>query len=76
MVVQHVAQGAREVVKSGPAFYCQGLVPDDLDALDMLAISQGLENPIGKAQAEEVLHGLFAEKVIHAKNRLLGKSPV
>ena len=45
-----------------------GLGHSNLHVIDMVAIPQGLENAVGKAQHQDVLDSLFAEEVIDPIN--------
>ncbi len=44
---------------------------DDVDPLHVLGAPQQLEEPVGEAKPEDVLHRLLAEEVIHAEHGLL-----
>ncbi len=71
VVLDHVAEGAGRVVVAGATLEGEGLVPDDVDTLDVLGVPHGLEDPVGEAEPQDVLHGLLAEEVIDPEDVLL-----
>src|SRR5262245_44288387 len=68
MVGNHVAQGARLIVVAAARFDAQGLGDRDLYVVDVAAIPQRLEDAVGKAKDEDILHRFLAEIVIDAIN--------
>ena len=68
MVGHHVAHGARTLVKRSARFHAHGLCHGDLHVVNVFAAPQRLENTVGKAHEHDVLHRLFAQKVVHAVN--------
>ncbi len=75
VVLHHVPDGARLVVV-GPAPADADLLGHrDLDVIDMGAVPQRLEQPIGEAQHHQVLHRLLAEIMIDPIDLLLGERP-
>ena len=71
MVRHHVAQRAGGVVIIAAAADGQRFGDRDLHVIDMVAIPDRLEQAIGEAQHQDVLHGLLAEIMIDAKNLIL-----
>ena len=68
MVGHHVAQRTRALVKSRPAFNAHGFGHGDLHMINMVAVPKRLKDGVGKAHEHDVLHGLLAQKVVHAVN--------
>ena len=68
MVLQHVAHGARAVVVGAAPFHAERLGDDDLHVVDVAAVPDGLEEAVGEAQEEQVLHRLLAEVVVDAED--------
>ena len=66
MVLDHVAHGAGLLVVSRASFDTQLLRHGDLNALDMVAIPERLEEGVREAEDEQVLHRLLAEVVVDA----------
>jgi hypothetical protein len=64
---------ASTVVVAGAPFEGDGLVPDDVDPLDVAGAPEGVEESVGEPQAHDVLDGLLAEKVVHAEHGSLRK---
>jgi hypothetical protein len=58
----HVAEGAGLLVEAGPAADREGLRNVDLDAVDVVAVPDRLEDPVRKAAGEDVLDGLLSEE--------------
>ncbi len=71
MVLHDVAERARAVVKIAATLDTEVFRHRDLHAFDELPIPQRLEKRIGKAEKEQVLHRVFAQVVVDAKNVLL-----
>jgi hypothetical protein len=76
MVLDHVAQRAGVVVVAGAALQRDGLVPDDLDPLDVLGVSKRLKDAVGEPQPEDVSDGLQAEEVVSPQDHVLPEAPV
>ena len=68
MVLHDVAERARAVVKIAATLDTEVFRHRDLHAFDELPIPQRLEKRIGKAEKEQVLHRVFAQVVVDAKN--------
>ena len=64
MVLDHVAQVAGLVVIAGAGFQADGLGHGDLDIVDIAARPGALEQGVGEAQHQEVLHRLLAEVMV------------
>jgi hypothetical protein len=75
MVLDHVAQRARAVIKADPAFKADRFRDGDLDMVDMRRVPQRFEQDIGKAQRQQVLHRFLAEIVIDPEGAVLRKRP-
>jgi hypothetical protein len=71
VVLHHVAQRARRVVVAGPALHTERFRDGDLHVVDVRRVPQGLEEGVGEAQCEEVLHRLLAEIVVDAEDLVL-----
>ena len=68
MVRHHVAQRAGRVVIIAAAADGQRLGDGDLHVVDMVAIPDRLEQAVGEAQHQNVLHRLLAEIMVDAEN--------
>ena len=86
MVLHHVAQGADAFVVAGAGgdhlaglriVLGQALLlgDGDLHVVDVLLVPQRLEDAVGEAQHQQVLHRLLAEVVIDAIGLALGEAP-
>ena len=73
MVRDHVAQCAGRVVEAAAMADAELFVDGDLDVIDMVAIPDRLEDAVGKAQHQDVLHRLLAEIVIDPVDLVLGE---
>ena len=76
MVLDHVAGRADAVVVAGPATKADVLGHGDLHVVDVVGVPDRLEQLVGEAQRQDVLHGLLAEVVVDAEHRLLGEDVV
>ena len=76
VVLDHVADRADAVVEASAALDAEALAHRDLDAFDLGAVPERLEEGVGEAEVEEVLHRLLAEVVVDAEDRLLGEDVV
>ena len=73
VVLDHVAQRPRAIVKPDPPLKPDRLGHRDLDMLDMGRVPQRLEQYIGKAQRQQVLDRLLAQIMVDPEYPLLGK---
>ena len=64
MVLHHVAHMPGLVVVAGAALQADGLGHGDLDMVDVAARPGALEQRVGEAQDEQVLHRLLAEVMV------------
>src|SRR5262249_8956341 len=69
VVLDHVAQGADLLVEAAAAFDAEVLGHRDLDALDVVAVPDGLEERVREAEVQEVLDRLLTEIVVDAEDR-------
>ena len=68
VVLDDVAEGAGLLVEGAAAFDAEGFGDGDLHVVDVVAVPDGLEDAVGEAEDEHVLHGLFAEVVVDAED--------
>ena len=61
------------VVVAGATLEGERLVEGDLDAVDVVAVPDRLEDPVGEAQAGDVLDRLLLEEVVDPVDRALGR---
>jgi hypothetical protein len=73
VVLDHVAQRAGVVGVAGAPLQGDGLLPDDLDPLDVPGVPHRLKDPVGEAQPEQVLDGLQAQEVVGEEDRIRPK---
>mmetsp|Transcript_1197 Transcript_1197/g.3360 ORF Transcript_1197/g.3360 Transcript_1197/m.3360 type:complete len:441 (+) Transcript_1197:13-1335(+) len=73
MVLHDVADDADVVKVACAALDSEIFLEGDLDALDVVAVPDGLENGVGKPESHEVLHKLLPEVVIDAVGLVLGE---
>ena len=71
VVLQHVAQRAGIVVVVGAVLDADRLGHGDLHVVDEVAVPQRLDQGVGEAEHQQVLHRLLAEVVIDAVDLLL-----
>ena len=64
---------ARRVVVAGPALDADRLGHRDLDVVDHVRGPEPLEDGVGEAQRQQVLHRLLAEVVVDPEDLLLGE---
>ena len=76
MVLDHVLERPCPVVVRSSPFQGEALVPHDLHLLDVIAVPQLLEDAVGEAQPQDVLHRLQMQKVVDAKDGFLGEGLV
>ena len=73
MVRHHVAQRAGRVVELAALLDADRLGDRDLHVVDVVAVPQRLEEAVGEAEDQDVLHRLLAEIVIDAEDLLLAR---
>ena len=66
MVWHHVAQRAGRFVEPGAQLYADGFGDRDLHMVDVVAIPDRLEDPVGETQHHDVLDRFLAEEMIHS----------
>ena len=76
MVLDHVASGADAVVVAAATTQADIFGHGDLDVVDVVRVPDRVEQLIGEAQRQDVLHRLLAQVVVDAKDRILGKDAV
>src|SRR5256884_1105808 len=74
MILDDVAHGARLVVEHAPALNSELFGHRDLHALDVIAVPERLQERVGEAEEEHVVHRPLAEVVVDAKDRRLVKA--
>src|SRR5579864_1873933 len=65
MVLDHVANGTRLIVKTPTALYAEVLCHRDLDALDVVAVPKGFDKSIGKAERQDVVDCSLAQIMVN-----------
>ena len=71
MVLHHVAQRAGGLVERPAAFDSDRLGRRNLDVVDVVAVPDILEDTVGEAEDEDVLHRLLAQVVVDAEDLIL-----
>ena len=71
MVLHHIAQRAGFLVERPAALDAQRFGGGDLHVVDVIAVPDRLEDAVGKAEHQNVLHRLFAQVVVDAENLAL-----
>src|SRR4030095_15164618 len=74
MVLNHVANGAGVIIDRPPALNPEILRHGDLDALDLIAIPERLEERILEAEEHHVMHWSFSQIMIDAEDVLFVES--
>ena len=74
MVLHHVAQRAGRIVIVPRRLDTQRLGDRDLHVIDMVAVPDRLEQAVGEAQHQDVLHRLLAQIVVDAENLILAEN--
>ena len=72
----HVAVGAGLFVKPDALSKFECFRHVDLDMVDEVAVPDGLEQTIGKAEGKDVLGRFLAEEMVDPENLFLGKDPM
>jgi hypothetical protein len=76
VVLDHVPECPGMIEVASPALQCQGLVPDDFDALYVVAVPQRFEDAVGEAQAHNRWKRLPGEEVVDAEDSFFGEKLV
>ncbi len=71
VVLDDVAQRAGLLVERAAAFDAEGFGHGDLHIVNVVAVPDRLEDAVGEAEDEEILHSLLAEVVIDAEDLAL-----
>ena len=71
MVLDHVAQRAGLLVVRAARLDADALADRDLHVVDVVPVPEGLEDAIGPAEDEDVLHGLLPEVVVDPVDLIL-----
>ena len=71
MILDHVADGARLIVKGAAALDAEVFRHGDLHALDMVAVPERLQERIGEAEEEHVMHRPLPQVMVDAEDRRL-----
>ena len=71
VVLHHVAHGAEFLVEPAAALDAELLGHRDLHVLDVRAVPDRLDERVGEAEVEQVLHRLLAEEMVDAEDRAL-----
>ena len=71
MVLHEVAQRAGAVVVARADADADVLGRGDLDVVDVVAVPERLEQPVGEAERQDVLDGLLAQVVVDAEDLAL-----
>src|SRR6185437_15018547 len=73
MVLQNVAECTGLLVERTTPFNANRLCRRNLNAIDVIAIPDWLEDPVAEAKDQDVLYGLLSEIVIDAEDLVLGQ---
>src|SRR5690349_6534607 len=73
MVLNHVADRARLIVKGPSTLDPEVFRHGDLDALDMVAVPERLQERVRKAKEDHVVHRPLPKVMVDAEDRLLVK---
>ena len=66
MILHHVAQRPGRFIITGASFHPERFRRRDLEVIDVARIPERLENRVRESQHQNVLRGLFAEKMVDA----------
>jgi hypothetical protein len=64
VTLHHVPDNALDIVVAGAVLHSNALSHRDLHVIHVVAVPQGLEDGVGEAEGEDVLHGLLAQVVV------------
>src|ERR1700746_715641 len=73
MILEHIANGPRFLVKLSSASNANFLSHSDLYTLHIVAVPDGLKKCISKTEVKQIPHCLFAQIVVDPKNSRLRK---
>src|SRR5215470_11845157 len=73
MVLDDVADRTRRIVESPATLDPEVFRHRNLDALDLVAIPERLQERVRKAKEDHVVHGLFAQIMVDAEDGILIK---
>ena len=76
VVLEHVAEHAHAVVVGAAMADGHFLGGGDLHVVDEVAVPHGLEDAIGEAEHQHVLHGFLAQVVVDAEDLVFGEDLV
>src|SRR3984885_3287560 len=76
VVLDHVACGADAVVVAAATTQTDVFGHGDLDVVDVVRVPDRVEQLIGEAQRQDILHRLLAQVVVDAKDRIFRKDAV
>src|SRR3990170_142452 len=76
MVLEDIPQDADGVVEAAAMFDAHRFGDGDLDVIDVVAIPDRLEDAVGEAKEEDVLHRLLAQVVVDAIDLVLAQVAV
>src|ERR1035438_9600581 len=71
MVLHHVPQRARLLIKRPAALDAERFSSGNLHMVDVVAIPYRLKNPVGKTEDQYVLHRLLAQIVVDTEDLVL-----
>src|SRR5581483_4854898 len=66
VVLEHVPQTARLLIVPAPMLHAERLRRRDLDMIHIAAVPDRLDDRVGEAEREDILHGLLAKIVVYA----------
>ena len=73
VVLHHVLERAGLVVEAGPTLQRQRFLPQDVDLLDGIAVPDRFQQPSGEPEADQVLHGDHAQRMVDPVHRFLAR---
>src|ERR1700758_4204320 len=73
MILKHIANGSRFLVKLSSAANSKFLSHGDLHTLHIVAVPDGLKKRISEPEVKQIPHSLFAQIVVNPKNSRLWK---
>ena len=76
VVLHHVAQRARLLIERAAALDADLFRGGDLNVIDIVPVPDGLEDAVGEAEDEDVLHRLLAQVMIDAEDLFFGEYTV